>query len=286
MRNGRASVADLLQKGESSEFQNLSNFAVPPASNRLSHLRLIKVERRKYHCLECNGDRMFSVFRSDTTYDVAEQAPFSTLLLNCDDCRNFRRMFHLELKGLKASGPEYARQYDVEARVAYVHPPLIPLIPKALSNLMGKERDLFQKGRQAELKGFGIGAFAYYRRAMEEMKSRLLDQISEIAVRLGGMPGLVEEIEVIKQEPQFSKALPLIKHAMPQGLLFGGENPLKVLYKALSESLHSRSDEECLELAEIVRVVLCDLVVRLSDMNRSERDAKTALSLLAKFGDK
>ncbi|MGH8817103.1 MAG: hypothetical protein ACREX5_10970, partial [Achromobacter pestifer] len=60
MKNGHASLADLLQKGESSEFGVLPDFSVSNPNNRLSSIRMVRVERRKFHCTDCDGDRMFS----------------------------------------------------------------------------------------------------------------------------------------------------------------------------------------------------------------------------------
>jgi hypothetical protein len=69
-----------------------------------------------------------------------------------------------------------------------------------------------------------------------------------------------------KNETQFTRAVEVVKHGIPQALLVNGHNPLTLLHKALSEGLHAQTDEECLELATAIRVVLADLVERLKEM--------------------
>jgi (p)ppGpp synthase/HD superfamily hydrolase len=70
---------------------------------------------------------------------------------------------------------------------------------------------------------------------------------------------------------QFSKALASIKDAIPQALLLNGHNPLTMLHKALSTGLHEKTDEECLEIAHDVRVVLIELADRLGQLLKDGR---------------
>ena len=51
--------------------------------------------------------------------------------------------------------------------------------------LIQEDRELFLIGRRAETQGMGIGAFAYYRRVVEEQKTRIFDKIIDVAKKLG-----------------------------------------------------------------------------------------------------
>jgi len=64
-------------------------------------------------------------------------------------------------------------------------------------------------------------------------------------------------------ETQFSKAIETIKAAIPESLLIDGHNPLTLLHDALSEGLHAQTNEDCLELATSIRVVLTELAERI-----------------------
>ena len=61
------------------------------------------------------------------------------------------------------------------------YPPFGPPTPRKVLNLFGDDKPLFLKGRQAENQGLGIGAFAYYRRMVDNQKNRLFDAIIAIA---------------------------------------------------------------------------------------------------------
>ena len=51
-----------------------------------------------------------------------------------------------------------------------------PPLPDRLLKMAGDERDLLLKGRRAENQSLGIGAFAYYRRVVENQKNLLLEE--------------------------------------------------------------------------------------------------------------
>ncbi len=53
-------------------------------------------------------------------------------------------------------------------------------IPKEVKKLLGKQYNLFRKGYSAEKEGKGIGAFAYYRRVVDEQKDHLCDEIIKV----------------------------------------------------------------------------------------------------------
>src|SRR5260221_2382351 len=83
-----------------------------------------------------------------------------------------------------------------------------------------------------------------------------------------------------RRENQFSKALESVKNAIPQALLINGHNPLTLLHSALSEGLHAQTDEQCLELAHDVRVILAELAERLGQALKDEAELKQAVSRL------
>ena len=44
---------------------------------------------------------------------------------------------------------------------------------------------MFMQGRRCENQGFGIGAFAYYRRVVENQKNRILERIIKVSEKIG-----------------------------------------------------------------------------------------------------
>jgi hypothetical protein len=96
---------------------------------------------------------------------------------------------------------------------------------------------------------------------------------------------VIVSLEAAKSENQFTKSISMVKEAIPQALLINGHNPLTLLHKALSDGLHDRSDERCLQLAHDIRVVLADPSERISQSLKGEAELNTAVSKLMKVKD-
>jgi hypothetical protein len=153
-------------------------------------------------------------------------------------------------------------------------------IPSRVISLIGPDREEFLLGRRAESLGFGIGAFAYYRRVVENQKGRILSEIGRVAKRLEAPPEKLKLFEAAEKETQFTKALDILKSAIPKSLLIGGQNPLTLLYAPLSEGIHELTDEQCLELATSIRVVLTELADRISRALQDQKELDDAVSRL------
>jgi hypothetical protein len=158
------------------------------------------------------------------------------------------------------------------------YPTYGPPTPTRLLRLFGKDREIFLKGRRCENQGLGIGAFVYYRRVVESHKDQILDEIIKVANKVA--PDLVPKFEEAKKQNQFLSAIETVKDAMPQALLINGHNPLTLLHSALSEGLHAQTDEQCLQLAHAVRVVLGDLAERIGQTLKDEAELNAAISRL------
>jgi hypothetical protein len=76
------------------------------------------------------------------------------------------------------------------------------------------------------------------------------------------------------------KAIESVKDSIPESLLVNGHNPLTLLHSALSEGLHAQTDEQCLELAQAVRVVLAELAERIGQALKDEAELNAAISRL------
>src|SRR5438132_11730954 len=92
----------------------------------------------------------------------------------------------------------------------------------------------------------------------------------------------IKELKAALSETRFSESLAMVKTAMPQALLINGHNPLTLLHSALSDGVHGRSDEECLQIASSVRVVLAELSERLAQALKDEAEITKALGTLIK----
>jgi hypothetical protein len=151
-------------------------------------------------------------------------------------------------------------------------------------DLLGEDREIFLKGRRAENQGMGIGAFGYYRRVVENQKTRLIDQIIQVANRIGAGQEILTSLEEAKGTWQFSKSLDVLKVKLPEQLMIRGQNPLLLLHGALSGGLHNGSDEKCLELATSIRVLLSELAERIAQALSDEEELKQSVLKLLEAG--
>lgn len=120
------------------------------------------------------------------------------------------------------------------------------------------DKELYTKGIRSEANGYGIGAYGYFRRIVENNISLLLDQISDTT----DDPDLVKAVVSAKQQHNASEKLNIIKDHAPGSYTFNGQNVFKVLYGALSDGIHDKSDDDCLSAATSVRVCLDFLIKR------------------------
>lgn len=227
------------------------------------------------HCPSdsCNGVRFFRR-SSKSMPDLGEDGyNFFYVSYTCSNCRKYEKTFSL---AAQRDGSEISGTCYKFGELPEFGPPT----PSRLIKLIGPDRELFLKGRRCENQGLGVGAFVYYRRVVEGQKNRILDEIIKVSRKLGAPGEKVSLLDAAKTETQFSKALASVKDALPQSLLINGHNPLSLLHSALSDGLHARSDQECLEVASSVRVVLAELSERLAQALKDEAELNKALSRL------
>lgn len=225
------------------------------------------------HCSneKCNGIRFYRC--GDPSAWVGVEYPVRTYInYFCANCRVNRKIFSISI----------IRTSVNEAKcVKFGEDPVYgPPVPPRLLKLIGPDRDLFLKGRRCENQGLGVGAFVYYRRVVENQKNRIVDEIIKVSEKIGVSKANLDVLKSSQSDFRFSSAVDIIKDLIPQSLLINGHNPLTLLHKALSDGLHDRSDEHCLELAGSIRVVLGELAERLSQALKDEAEVNHALARL------
>jgi hypothetical protein len=227
-------------------------------------------------CIEdtCKGPRYFdpedaSVYlASDAIYDV--YAKYS-----CRNCTGSTKTFALRVA--KEDAPPRALIFKIGEFPRFGDP-----LPAKLRKLAAKELDLLDKGYAAEIGGLGIAASAYYRRVVESVKVRLIDEIIKASRMLNASADVLADLERAKMETRFTQAVAAVKHGIPEALFINGHNPLTLLHDALSDHLHGKSDEECMELATIVRVLLAELAEKLASVFADRKEVESAVTTLLK----
>jgi hypothetical protein len=232
----------------------------------------------RLHCQKCDGERTFRALNDDP--NLKSEPATTTLFVGyrCGDCHERLKFFSLRIIKREGGGGS-AYKFGEE-------PPFGVPVPKKLLRLFGSDSQNFLKGRQCENQGLGVGAFAYYRRVVENHKNEIFNEISRVCETLKAPRELVEQLRDAKNEVSFAGAVDKIKVGLPQGLLINGHNPLIALHTALSVGLHNDSDEECLGAANAVRLVLTDMVEKMSLLRQDNVELHKAVQLLiSKKGD-
>lgn len=234
---------------------------------------LMQVPAIQLHCDNeaCQGIRYFEP--NETEYLRPKELKEHFLTFVCRNCKRSRKTYafwsRLDVDELNGELMKFGE-----------FPPFGPPTPARVITIIGGERDYFLKGRRAENQGLGIAAFAYYRRVVENQKTRIIDEIIRVAQKIGAPQVVIDDLSAARGESQFSRAVEAIRHGVPESLLIGGHNPLTLLHSALSEGLHAQTDRQCLELATSIRVVLTELVERMGSALKEELELNTAVSRL------
>ena len=229
------------------------------------------------YCDTCGGLRTFGIYQNE---DDLFEGGFRFAVCVRFRCRNCE-------KSVKV----YSLLVSYSERVLKIYkmgelPEFGPPTPSKVISLIRDEKEYYVKGRRSENQGLGIAAFAYYRRVVENQKDRIFAEVIRAAKKVDATEAMIADLESARHETQFHKAIESIKPGAPQALLIGGHNPLMLLHNALSEGLHAQTDDECLELATSIRVVLTELVERMASVLADHAELKTAVSRLVEVKSK
>lgn len=157
------------------------------------------------------------------------------------------------------------------------YPPFSAISSKVEKLLGRHDLELYRKGTRTEAQGLGIGAATYFRRIVDNQWQLLVKEIREAAL---GVKDLTVYDAALK-ETQFSAAVRMLKDAIPGKLLIlDGETPLTLLYQPLSVQLHGLTDEECLQQAADIRLVLSAMLENIADVLKDQDELRDAANRL------
>ena len=277
--------SEFLQSISPNQSKHISDLSVPGIVDPYGNLRAeINTPELELHCPHdlCSGVRFFrctDVFSSTGTILETNNLKEDTLnylyvTYQCSNCQKTTKVYSLAVK-LAAIEQSHGICHKFGELPPYGQP-----IPSRLIKLIGPDRDIFLKGRNCENQGLGIGAFTYYRRVVENQKNRILGEIVKVSEKIGVAEDKINTLREAIKETQFSTALKMAKDVMPESLLIDGHSPMFLLHRALSRGVHELSDEECLKLANTVRLVLGELSERLSAILEDKAELTGAISTL------
>jgi hypothetical protein len=173
------------------------------SQGRATEFRLILPEIQ-LHCSSdaCNGERLFRT--EDESYIVRGRGwNFDYVNYWCGNCQKQTRIYALAV--VVETDAEQKKPIGVRCYKFGELLPYDPPTPSRLISLLGTGRDLFLKGRRCEIQGLGIGAFAYYRRVVEDQKNRILAEIIKAAQTISAPPETIAALQGAQKEHQVSQ---------------------------------------------------------------------------------
>lgn len=161
-------------------------------------------------------------------------------------------------------------------------PSWYPEIANDIRNFLEEDAALFVKGRDCESHGYGIGAFSYYRRVVENSLDRLLESMRDLATE-GQRNELDAALKALGASASATERIEVAAKLLPPSLTVGDANPLKLVYGALSVGIHGLEDQDCLDRAQIIREALTYMVSTMTHAKQNHASFSEAMKKLSKF---
>ena len=204
------------------------------------------------HCNFCNSERTFNMNNHYSELIAYTNVPSAEKVVRacyvCSACVIFERQFFLKI----------GKEKDYIVKVGQ-EPAWEIKVDKTLSEMLGDHASYYSKGLICESQSYGIAAFAYYRRIVEETIDQLLSEVTGLLAE-DERAQYREALEKTQKTRVTQEKIDLVKDLLPSILRPEGMNPLSTLHSILSEGLHAQPDEKCMELALQTREVLLFLV--------------------------
>jgi hypothetical protein len=143
---------------------------------------------------------------------------------------------------------------------------------RVLQKFLKDDLDNYEKAIVCLSHEYGVAAFAYFRRIVENNINALLDLVQEDAQSSSSDKAILDALGDLRKDAPMSEKIKIANLALPTHLKPDGLNPLGRLYQVLSEGVHSLHDAECLQKAKETSDCLAFLVSELA--SRAEHRAR------------
>lgn len=223
------------------------------------------------YCKSCQNIQTFKMENSYAHFSVdapVRHSPVGKIFemrYLCASCSDFRHIFYVEF-GVDRTPNEDSKTFSGWIRKIGQFPPWEIDIDKNLEKALGKDAELYKKGLVSESQSYGIGSYSYFRRITENIIDELLDSITTLLDEKD-KESYKQALSKVKNTRVTEEKIELVQDLLPESLKPNGVNPLKSLHSALSEGLHSKTDDECLELADSIKTILVYLLDEVRNRN-------------------
>jgi hypothetical protein len=135
------------------------------------------------------------------------------------------------------------------------YPELEERVPESLAQALGADDlKLFKNALRMRNFNLGVAAVAYMRRVVENRMNEMLEILHEAAVTHNAAPEDLSRYREMRKEKRFSVKVDYAGELLPASLRPPGKpNPMSILHELASDGLHTKSDEECVDIFDACR---------------------------------
>jgi hypothetical protein len=209
-----------------------------------------------YRTLQENGQRLRNPDADKPTRLETTEAA----IYRCEGCKQSEIQFVLLFTVMLDSFASYPPAISCCVQKTGQWPPPLAESPREMKRWLAEYESIYQKGQMCERFGYGLGSLAYYRRIVEDLIDKLLDDIAELFESDADKVKYLEKVAKARLSKVHSQKIDLIKDAVPPSLSRYTANPMGLLHTALSIGIHSLTEEDCLEIASFIRRFLVQIV--------------------------
>jgi hypothetical protein len=202
------------------------------------------------------------------------------------------RIYPFWFKCYTCSSSEYTFFIEVDIENSRIRkvgqsPPWPTNLDKNIARFLGDDdAEFFNKALKCESQGYGIAAYSYYRRVLENSIVKILETLRSILEMQGSSSEKIKQIDRALKETLMDKKIDIAKKAIPKSLTPNGMNPLATIYDTLSAGIHRLSEDECRKKSKEIRVALSYLIKILTLENEEQRAYIEATKSLNDFNSK
>jgi hypothetical protein len=184
-----------------------------------------------------------------TVPDRSTWTELKFLRYTCRNCQKSPKLYAVRIRFSNESLNEAAFTKIGE------EPPNIGPTPKALRDLLGDSWVLYLKGVRSELAGLELGAFVYYRRAVERIWPALLDKFIKLSQYDASLDQL-RQLQDAREAKPINRSMEGAMESIPTSLYVDGKNPLEALIEAYGDRTREYPSAECSARADGIRQAL------------------------------
>jgi hypothetical protein len=151
---------------------------------------------------------------------------------------------------------------------------------EVLNYLCEEDKDNYRKALSNLSLSYGIGAFAYFRRIIENEIKQIVKDLSELD--FDGSDKIKSAWNDYEQNHQMSNLIDNINPYIPKSLKEIDDNPIRLLHSQLSGGIHIYSEKTCLEKAKKIDILLRYVIKKVNSEKYELSEVRQAMKELKK----